>query len=122
MGSHLAQTLLRRVLHANLYFLLDGLLGVPNPFWQFDFVQFQYRRLEEPFSIFGTRTPRIHVAHKTPRSTSRFSSPTRFRLGVRLPSEPVVQGKSVNPAALLIQLVGALPDAPFDVARNVRLP
>jgi len=39
-----------------------------------------------------------------------------------LGSEPVAQAKSVNPAALLVQLVGALTNAIFDVARRVRIP
>jgi len=42
-------------------------------------IQFQHRHLEESFPIFGIRTPSIRVAHKSPRSTSRLSSPTRLR-------------------------------------------
>jgi hypothetical protein len=35
--------------------------------------------------------------------------------------EPVVRRESVNPAALLVQLEGALTDSLFDVVRKVRL-
>ena len=109
----------------------DGLLGISNPLWQFVFVQFSTSPIGRDLSNFRNVAPSVFMSpirhpgqHQDSRLRFGFALGADFgvsRMSASARSQSS-KAKSVNAAALLIQLVGALADALFDVACKVRLP